>query len=361
MKPTSSKNLAPFSSVFSPNFPELLQKLQCSLVITTYQAGKVLLIGAKNEEKLSMLPRTFNKAMGMAIKDDNLAVATKNEVVLLRNSPELAQNYPPKPNTYDALYMPRATYYTGQVDIHDLHWGEKELWAINTSFSCLCSIDETHSFVPRWKPHFIDALVSQDRCHLNGLAMQDGKPMFVSALGQGNTLQSWRENIVAGGILMNIADNEIISSGLPMPHTPRVWDDKLYVLLSAAEKLVCVDTEKGTYDTVAHIPGFVRGMAKLDDFVFVATSKLRKNSSTFRHLKIADKANTAGINVIHLPTGTIVAKLSFQMTVDEIYDIQVLPNILRPNILNTYTDAHHRALSLPDATFWAVSPENKNG
>jgi len=120
----NSSALAPFSSSYTPNLPELLQKLNCSLAITTYQAGKVLMIGAKDANNLTMLPRTFNKAMGMAIQGNRMAVATKNEVVVFQNSPTLAQSYPRKPNTYDAMFMPRASYYTGQVDIHDLHWGK---------------------------------------------------------------------------------------------------------------------------------------------------------------------------------------------------------------------------------------------
>jgi uncharacterized protein (TIGR03032 family) len=345
--------IAPFASNYTPNLPELLLKLNCSLAVTTYQAGKVLFISPNNPNSLSLLPRTFNKAMGIAVKDNRMAVATKSEVVVLQNSPELAASYPKKPNTYDALFLPQATYYTGQVDIHDLHFGKEELWAVNTSFSCLCTIDDKYNFTPQWKPHFISKLASEDRCHLNGLAMKNGVPQYISALGGGDTPQSWRENIKQGGIIMDIPNNEIIAQGLSMPHTPRLWNDELYVLLSAAEKLVKVNPKSGTYETVAHIGGFARGMAKHGDFVFIGTSKLRKNSSTFKHLDIADKANHAGITVIHLPTGNKVAQLIFQMTVDEIYDIQILPNCIRPNILNTYTNTHINALSIPESTYWA--------
>ena len=198
------KSLAPFSSTYSPNMPELLQKLNCSLVITTYQAGKVLMISAPNAEQLSLLPRSFNKAMGIALDGNRMAIATKSEVVVLNNAPSLAHSYPKKPKTYDALYMPRATYYTGMVDIHDLHWGKDGLWAVNTSFSTLCLVDDQFSFTPKWQPHFISNLASEDRCHLNGLAMKDGQPKYVSALGSGNSPQSWRANITTGGILMDV-------------------------------------------------------------------------------------------------------------------------------------------------------------
>lgn len=344
--------LSPFSCSFTPNLPELLTKLNCTIVITTFQAGKVIFISPKNEEELVQLPRSFKRAMGLTTQGDKMAIATGKEIIVLKNSKELAFNYPNKKATYDALYVPRAAYFTGEVDIHDLHWGKKGLWAVNTSFSTLCLIDDNYSFTPVWQPHFISQLAGEDRCHLNGLAMENGEPIYITALGKGDTKHAWREDIVKGGILMHIPSNEIIVEGLAMPHAPRIFDGKLYVLLSAKEQLICVDPQSGKYEVVAAIPGFVRGMAKHGDFLFVGTSKLRKNSSTFKHLKIADKADVAGVTIVHLPTGTIMAQMTYHASVDEIYDIQVLPNIVRPNILNTYQETHLNAVHLPEQTYW---------
>ena len=347
--------VAPFTASYSSNFAELLLQLKCSIAVSTYQAGKVVFISPKDQEKLVQLPRTFNKPMGIALDGELMAVATKNEVVTFKNSSELAKAYPSKKNVYDALFMPRANYYTGYVDIHDLHFGNNKLWAVNTSFSCICTIDHQYSFTPYWKPKFIDKLVSEDRCHLNGMVMKDGAPLYVSALGTGNSKQSWREDIVNGGVIMHVPSGEIVSQGLAMPHSPHMYDDKLYCLLSAKEALICVDPQKGTYEVVKKIPGFVRGMAKHGDFLFICTSKLRQNSSTFKHLKIAENANVASILVLHLPSNTIVASFIWKASVDEIYDIKIIPDIMRPNILNTYDDKHLMGLHLPDYTFWAKS------
>ena len=349
----SKPTLAPYSATYSPNLPKLLRQLNCTIAISTYQANKVLFVSAKSENKIGLLPRTFNNAMGIALEKNRMAIATKNEVIVLQNSPQLAFSYPKKTKTYDALFVPRVTYYTGHIDIHDLHFGNTGLWAINTSFSCLCQIDGAYSFTPKWKPPFISELVSEDKCHLNGLAMKDGKPLYVTALGKGDTKQSWRKNITNGGLLMNVQTNEIILDNLAMPHTPRIWDDKLYLLLSASEKLICVNPENGSIETIAHIDGFVRGMAKQGDYIFIATSKLRKESSTSKHLKISNQANEAGIVVLHLPSKKLVGKLTFQSTIDEIYDIKILPNMVNPNILNTYGDVHSQSLHIPNGNFWA--------
>ncbi len=359
MKRRKENNLPPFSCTHTPNFPELLSKLGCTLMVSTYQAGKLIFVSATNDQQLVQLPRTFKRAMGVALKEDKMAVATANEIITFVNSPQLAATYPSKPQTYDALYVPRATYYTGHLDMHDLHYGKEALWGVNTSFSCLCQLDTEYSFRPIWKPHFITELASEDRCHLNGLAMHEGEPLYVSALGTGNTHQSWRENITGGGVVLHIPTNEIIAEGLAMPHAPRIYDGKLYVLMSAKEQLVCIDPNTGKYDVVAEVPGFVRGMAKYDDYLFIGTSKLRKKSSTFKHLDIAEKADAAGVTVVQLSTGKVVAQLQWLVSVDEIYDVQILPNASRPNIINTYGENHNYALMLPDATYWARPSDRK--
>ncbi len=309
----------PFSCSYTPNIPELLSQLNCTIAISTFQAGKIIFISPKNDLELVQLPRSFNRPMGIAMGQSELAVSTFHEVLYYRSSQDLALSYPDNPGVYDEMWIPRARYHTGPIDIHDLHFGADKLYAVNTSFSCLCTIGPKYSFEPIWQPSFITDLTSEDRCHLNGLAMDaNGRPAFLTALGRSNTAQGWRENITAGGILIDYESKEVVLEGLAMPHTPRIYDGKLYVLLSAEEKLVCVDTAAGTYEDVCHIGGFVRGMARHQDHLFVATSRLRKNSSTFRHLNIADKADKAKISVIHLPTGAMVGSLVYHNSVDEI-------------------------------------------
>ncbi len=355
MNPTQQPSATPpFSATYSANLAELLLQLKCTIAVSTYQAGKVVFISPKDHEKLVQLPRTFKKPMGIALDQDRMAVATASEIIVLKNSRELALAYPEKQGVYDTMFMPRAAYFTGGVDIHDLHFGTDKLWAINTSFSCICTIDDQYSFTPVWQPKFIDKMVSEDRCHLNGMAMQDGKPLYVSALGTGNTRQSWRENITSGGVIMHVPSGEVVIDGLAMPHSPKLYDGKLYCLLSAKEELICIDPQKGTYDVVKKIPGFVRGMARYGDYLFICTSKLRQNSSTFKHLEIAKSADRAGIVVLYLPTASIVANFEWKASVDEIYDIQILPNSIRPNIVNTYQEKHHRALHIPQATYWGM-------
>ena len=352
--------LTPFNAIFSPQLPELLLSLNCSIAITTYQAGKVVFISPNpDKERLTTLPRTFSKPMGIDVNGNRMLIALKDEVILLENSVELATYYPNKQNVYDSLWLPRVTYYTGQVDMHDIAFGNDGIYAINTSFSCLCKIDGNYNFKPIWKPPFIDKLVSEDRCHMNGLVMLKGKPKYITALGTNNTRQGWRENIVGGGILMDVESNEVVLDGLAMPHSPRMYKDELYILLSASGEFIKVNTEKKTYEVLKKFDGFCRGLSIHKDYAFIGFSKLRKNSSTFAKLSFSDKANFAGIKIIHLPTNAEVGEITYRTSVDEIYEVSVLPDMIRPNILNTINDTHKYSLATPESTFWANPQEVK--
>lgn len=349
-------SLAPFACQYTSQVPELLLKLGCTLAITTYQAGKLVFISPKDEHSLIQLPRTFDKPMGVAedIASDKLALACRDYVQIFSNSKDLAGFYPPAPQKYDALYMPRLTYHTGQLDIHDLNFGKDgKLYAVNTLFSCLVTLDDNYNFTPYWQPWFVDKIVSEDRCHLNGMAMQDGLPKYATAFNTGNTTQSWRENITQTGVIMDVTTNEIVVDGLAMPHSPRIYNGELYCLLSATGELIKVDPEAGTYDVVVKLDGFVRGMDLYQGYLFIGLSKLRKNSSTFAKLDFADDSNEAGIMIVHLPTASMAGKITYQTSLDEIYDVHVLADKRRPNILNTLKPEHKMGISIPNSTFWA--------
>lgn len=354
----TNPNLPPFACSVSPDFAQILHRLGCTIAISTYQAGKVVFISLNEQGQLVQLPRTFPKAMGIAVHDQKMAIATKDDILVLTHSESMAANYPKQPGVYSGVYMPRVRYYTGRVDIHDLDWGSQGLWGVNTSFSCLCLIDDNYSFIPKWQPHFITALEHDDFCHLNGMAMEEGKPRYVTALGATTTRRGWKPEITTGGILMDVPSNEILLSHLGMPHSPRIYDGKLYALLSATGELICIDPQQGRYEVVCRIGSFIRGLAQHGDFLFVARSKLRESSTTFEKLQelpIGKNSTHSGISIIHLKSGRVVAELNYQNSVEEIYDIQVLSHKRRPGILNTETQTYQMGLSIPGQSYWASS------
>ncbi|MEM6642461.1 MAG: TIGR03032 family protein [Bacteroidota bacterium] len=343
----------PFSFSYTPNIPELLIGLNCSLAISTYQTGKVVIFSAKDENQLIQLPRTFNRPMGMAKKGKQWAVATSNEVIVTGNAPGLAPNYPPNPNTYDSMYVPRASYYTGPLDMHDIQYSQLGLLGVNTLFSTICKIGDQYSFEPIWKPNWISDLKPEDRCHLNGLAIDaSGKPRYTTALGNGDQARSWKEQMLKGGVLIDLDSDEIILSELPVPHTPRMYRDGLWMLLSATGELVKVDVETGTYQVVTQLNGFTRGMDRIGDYIFVATSKLRPNSSLFKEAPVARRSVVCGISVVYVPTGQPCGHISYQTSVEELYDLVLLPGDRRPNILNLEKGFQKTSVVTEKEVFW---------
>lgn len=347
-----------FACTYSPEIPKLLNELGCTITISTYQAGKIVFVSPNGPKKLVQLPRTFKKAMGIAYEEGKMAVACMDEVILLANSPQLAQFYPGKPNVYDALFVPRATYHTGFLDIHDLEFGTDGIYGVNTYFSCLIKIDEHYNFTPIWKPPFISILASEDRCHLNGMAMLNGRPKYASAFNQGDTPRSWKENITQTGVLIDIDNNKIVADKLPMPHSPRIYRNKTYLLLSATGEFVEIDPITSNYTVISKIDGFVRGLDFIGDYAFIGLSKIRKKEGVaFSQLPIADKATFSGVVVVNLKTGQQVGLIRYYESVEEIYDIKILPEIRRPNILNTISEDHKKAVMIPSTTYWGKKSE----
>ncbi len=352
---------APFQCRYSPEFPMILAKLGCTVALSTFQAGKVILLSATPEGKLIQLLRTFRKPMGMSLRGDQLALATASEVVLFNNSRQLATHYPKAQNLYDSMFMPRMAFYSGFLDLHDIAFGTDGIYAVNTLFSCLIRVDTQYSFTPVWKPPYITSIASEDRCHLNGMAMKDGKPAYVTAFGQGDTPRSWKPKLMETGLLMRVSDNAIIADGLPMPHSPRLHGGYIYVLLSGTGEVIRIKEDTGVRETVCKLDGFVRGLDFCGDFMFVGLSKIRKSSRAFGELPIAEKTKHPGMAVVHLPTRKMVAIAEYLTTLEEIYDVCVLPNIRRANILNTEKQDYLFGLHTPQTSYWARPPEKKEG
>ncbi|MEM7408669.1 MAG: TIGR03032 family protein [Myxococcota bacterium] len=337
----------PFGCRHSPVFPELLAELGVSLAATTQHAGKVIAIAADGD-RIVVLPRSFDAPMGIALEGERLAVATRDQIVLLANEPRLAGAYPRQPDTYDALYLPRSIHFCGEVAVHDLAWVGERLVGVNTLFSCLFELDARFSFRPIWRPAFVEAAVPEDACHLNGLAVDTKGPRYATAFAATGGANAWRDASPASGVVLDVASGGIVVGDLAMPHSPRLVEGQLFVLASATGALLAVDTDRGSFEVVNRVPGFARGLARHGDYWFVGTSRLRAGGAIQR----SDAENRCGISVLHAATGARVAELEFLRSCDQIYDVAVLP-ARRPGILGIGDDTHRQALATPDATFWS--------
>ncbi len=349
---------APFSFSFTEDVPDLLAQLNCSLVLSTYQAGKLIVLSPQGEAMVQ-LTRNFKKPMGLAVDGERLAVATQFEIVVLGQAKKLADGYPKKPKHYDTLYVPRGTFFTGQIDVHDMAWAGDTLWGVNTRFSCLCTFDMHHSFRPAWTPYFISDLQPEDRCHLNGMVLEDGTPRYVTALGRTDHRKGWREHRQTGGIVMDVLSNEIVLNGLPMPHSPRLIRGKLFIVTSADGALLCIDPERGTATEVLKVPGFARGLSQCGDYLFVAHSRIRSKHA-FSDLPIAKQEQYPGVTIIHYPTGKVAGSIRYLASCEEIYDVYPLIGVGVPGLLGVMHDIHRRGIVMPSGAWW-TRPRKKAG
>ena len=167
--PVTAGNPEVFRSVYTSGVPTLLRDLGISLLVSTYQSGRVIVARADGD-RLNTHFRAFPSPMGIAVGPRYLALGTQRHVWEYRNQPEVARRLDP-PGRHDAVFLPRASHVTGDIRIHEMAFAGDELWIVNTRFSCLSVLDREHSFVPRWRPPFVTSLGPEDRCHLNGLAV----------------------------------------------------------------------------------------------------------------------------------------------------------------------------------------------
>ena len=335
----AAKEAPPLRSVHTSNFPAILQELGLSVLVTTYQAGKLVML-RPDGDRLNTHFRSFGRPMGLAAAGDRLAIGTSVEIWEYHNAPAVARRLEPA-GSHDACFLPRSSVCTGDIQIHEMAWADPqghdpELWFVNTRFSCLCTRSNTHSFVPRWRPPFITALAPEDRCHLNGLCLAKGRPAFVTALGTSDAPGGWRADKKSGGVLMEVATGEVIARGLSMPHSPRWYDGRLWVLESGGGGFGCIDPDTGKYEAVAELPGFTRGLDFCGPLAFIGLSQVRE-SAVFSEIAIAERPlaeRCCGVWVVNIHTGRTIAFVKFEDAVQEIFAVQLLPGVRHPDLIN---------------------------
>lgn len=332
----------------SRQFSNFLAEQAISLAVTTYQAGKLFLLGVQPDGRLSVFERTLERCMGLCATADSLHVATLYQIWRFQNVlPRGAAH-----GGHDAVFSPRMSWVTGDLDVHDIAIGAdgRPVFA-NTLFSCIATVSDTDSFVPLWQPKFISKLAAEDRCHLNGLTLRDGKPAYVTVVGQSDVADGWREHRRDGGCVIDVESNEVVVSGLSMPHSPRMHNGKLWILNAGTGEFGWVDTAAGKFEPVAFLPGYARGLSFVGDFALVGIS-LPRDNKTFNGLALNEELTRRGaeprcaIMVIDLRTGDAVHWVRFSGVVQELYDVAAIPGIRRPSAIGFRSDEIRRVITV---------------
>ena len=330
----------------SRQFTNWMHEQKLSLGFTTYQAGKLFLLGLQPNGRLSVFERTFNRCLGLWSDGQTMWMSSLYQLWRFENVLERDQ----LASGYDRLYVPQVGYTTGDLDIHDVTVeASGRVVFVNTLFGCLATISETHSFVPLWKPPFLSRLAAEDRCHLNGLALENGMVKFVTAVSQSDVADGWRDRRHDGGCVIDVKSNEIIATGLSMPHSPRVYRNKLWLLNSGTGHFGFIDHSTGFFEKVAFCPGYLRGLSFHGDYAIVGLSKSRENK-TFSGLELdnnlqsGDAEARCGLQVIDLNSGDVVHWIRIEGVLSEMYDVVGLASVVRPQALGFKTDEIRRVL-----------------
>lgn len=339
----------------SRDFVSWLRAQRVSLAFTTYQAGKVFFVGAGEEERFSVFERTFERSMGLCASADaqTIYLSSRHQIWRLENALLPGVRH----EGYDRLYIPQTAYTTGDLDVHDLAiGGDGRPLFVNTRYSCLATVSERHSFRPLWRPPFVSKLAGEDRCHLNGVAMEDGRPCFVTCVAESDVADGWRDHRTDGGLVIDVASGETVAGGLSMPHSPRLHRERLWLHNSGSGELGFVDFERGRFEPVAFCPGYLRGLAFAGEYAVAGLSKPRHEERTFSGLELdarlaARKAEPrCGLQIVDLKSGDVVYWVRIEGYVTELYDVAVLPGVERPMAIGLLGDDIERLLTVdPDA------------
>jgi len=318
---------------------EWLRRHDTSVAFTTYQTGQLFLVGVLPDGNVSLNQQSFTRAMGVHYQPGRLYLGTHFQVWRLENmlrAGEIANN------GFDAAFVPRNGQTTGDVDIHELGVDrDGRVIFVNTKYSCLATLDVTHSFKPVWTPPFISKLAAEDRCHLNGLAMAEGAPRYVTAVSRSDVINGWRDRRQEGGVLIEVESGRIVTDQLSMPHSPRILGAGIWVLDSGRGRIVRVDPESGAREDAAFCPGFLRGLVLHDHHAIVTLSKPRNGSfsglALDEEMTRRDAEAWCGVQMVDLQTGDIVAWLRLDGAITELFDVTILPGVRCPMSLGLNT------------------------
>lgn len=325
--PGDSRGGLAISCRSSAGFTDLLQELEISLLVTSARAGHMLTLGVQNGQLLLTTVEQHQPG-GIAADEKRIAVATHGQVQIYASpsgTPDRGGRRPHGTHNTPPQFRAQRSHHTNGLVSPALGWGHEGLWMVNTGLSCLSLLRETGDAVVGWKPCFISHLTDDDRCHLNGLAMQDGRPRYTTALGHSDRPLGWRAEPFQSGIVMDVPTGTVIANGLIVPRSPQVHLGRLYLLQSWIGELCLVDTRSGTIECIQAFPGYLAGMGCHRGYAFVALSRVPDPEIAGSAALTLREDLACGIAVVNLRTGRAEEAINFLTGIDQVSDLAVLP------------------------------------
>ena len=293
--------------------------------------------------------RELKRCMGLAAAGNSLYVSSLYQLWRFENTLERGETRA----DHDRLYVPKTSHVTGDIDIHDIAVTPNgRLIFVNTLYSCLATLSARHSFVPLWRPPFVSKLAAEDRCYLNGLAMRDGRPGWVTTVAETNITDGWREHRTEGGCIIDVETNEVVLRGLSMPHSPRWYRNRLWLHNSGTGEFGYADLKTDKFMPLAFCPGYLRGLAFTGDFAVLGMSRPRTGNGIFNGLPLDERVAKerveprCGLAILNLCSGDIVHWFRFDTLIEELYDVAILEDCRKPMAIGFQTDEIRREISV---------------
>ena len=324
-----------------------------SLAITSYQSGRIYLVGSDEAGRVSFFERVFERAMGVVGNAQRIYMGGLYQLWRFEN---VLQPDEVIHGQYDACYVPRNAQTLGDLDLHELGIrSDGRVVFVNSRYSCLAEPSLVHSFRAIWKPPFISRLAPEDRCHLNGLAMVEGEPRYVTAASRSDSVDGWRNRRHDGGVVIDVQTDEIVCEGLSMPHSPRWHEGRLWLLNAGTGYLGWVDFERKAFVPHAFVPGFARGLSIVGNVAAIGLSKPRDNRfeglQLDEELRQRDADPWCGVQIVSLGNGDVLHWIRFDGAVSEVFDTCFLPGVRQPMMIGLRTSEVRELITFESA--WA--------
>lgn len=330
MTNTTTGTPAQLRITVSSHFVQWLADQHASLICAAEYGNLLLSIGLQPDGRLTYSALPVNRPGALLYADDQLYVAAQRHIWRFANLLTSGE----RDQAHDRLFVPRTTYHTGDLDLHDLAIDRKgRLLFANTRYSCLATLSERHNFEPLWQPPFISELLPEDRCHLTGVALRDGVPRYVTLGASSDTARGW-QSALHSGALYDIATRTAVIADLVAPHYPRFYQDRLWLLNTGVGTLGFYNAEARHYEAYADCPGFPRSVAFHGDYAIVGLSRPAAGQRSGLPLETQMAARgepmQSGLLVIDMRSGLPLHWLQFSGAVHDVAAVVVLPAVRNP-------------------------------
>ncbi|MDO4574550.1 MAG: TIGR03032 family protein [Planctomycetia bacterium] len=327
-----------------------------SIALTLPTSGKVAFLGWDGRQ-ITAFYRQFDYPTGMAVHGEQLLITSRQRITLYANNRQLSYDYDPQtPGVYDSCYLPRASWYVGEVYPRETAFDKQGMLFVNTRFSCLARPSFKYHFETAWKPEFVSEVVPEDRCHLSGVAIAENQAAYVTAFGATNTQEGWKENLLTSGVLINVPANQVVLRGLCMPHSPRWYKGCLWFLNSGAGELWVLSPRTNDVKVVCSLPGYVHGLDFWNDYAIIGVSLPRNGENNGENGRLPfmrkNQKPFCGVVVLNIHSGQIAGIFQFLQGCSEIFDLRLLPKSRRVALLTLDKPACHEAVTCDQASWW---------